>query len=58
MLQLGWVEGEESNLLLGDPILTSRPDREQLTAMMFETFNVAGFFVSDQVSTPQNDCRT
>jgi len=47
-LQLGWVEGEETNLLLADPILTSRPDRERMAALMFETFNTAGYFVSDQ----------
>ncbi len=46
--QLGWVEGEEGNLLLGDPILTSRPTREHMATLVFETFNVAGYYVSDQ----------
>ncbi|GAB4823462.1 hypothetical protein N2152v2_010508 [Parachlorella kessleri] len=46
--ELGWVEGEETNLLLADPILTSRPDRERMASLMFETFNTAGYFVSDQ----------
>jgi actin-related protein 7 len=47
-LQLGWVAGEEGNLLLADPVATSRPDRERMAGLMFETFNAASYFVSDQ----------
>lgn len=47
--QLGWVVGEEGNLLVADPVATSRPDRERLAALVFETFNATAFFVADQV---------
>ena len=58
--QLGWQPGDEGNLLLGEALGTSRLDRELMTQLMFEQFNVTGLFVSDQVSSsdaeenPQN----
>ena len=46
--QLGWVAGEEGPVLVAEPVLTSRAERERLAQLMFETFNVAGYFASDQ----------
>ncbi len=48
MLQLGWIRGEEGNLLMAEPLLTSRDERERLTHLMFEGFNVSSYFASDQ----------
>ena len=45
--QLGWVEGAEAGCLMVEPALTSRSDRELLTQLMFETFNVSGYFATD-----------
>lgn len=47
-LQLGWQPGDEGNILLGEPLRTSKFDREQMTQLMFEEFNVPGLFISDQ----------
>ena len=47
-LQLGWVKGEEGNLLLAEPLFTAKADRERLTQLAFEVFNVSGFFISDE----------
>ena len=47
-LQLGWVKGEEGNLLLAEPLFTAKADREKLTQLAFEVFNVSGFFISDE----------
>ena len=47
-LQLGWVMGEEGNLLLAEPLFTAKADREKLTQLAFEVFNVSGFFISDE----------
>jgi hypothetical protein len=38
---LGWQHGSEGSLLICEPLLTSRPDRERMCQLMFETFNVA-----------------
>ena len=46
--QLGWIEGDEGAALVTEPILTSRADRDRLTQMMFESFNVAGLYIVDQ----------
>lgn len=46
--QLGWVLGEEGSVVIAEPILTAKHDREHLTQLMFEVFNVNGMFVQDQ----------
>jgi len=38
--QLGWVLGAEGNLLIAEPLFMSRSDREKLTQLAFEVFNV------------------
>ena len=48
-LQLGWQAGDEGNLLLAEPLGTAKLDRELMTQLMFEQFNVSGLFMSDQV---------
>lgn len=48
-VQLGWQAGDEGNLLLAEPLGTSKLDRELMTQLMFEQFNVSGLFMSDQV---------
>ncbi|PNH11787.1 Actin-related protein 7 [Tetrabaena socialis] len=45
---LGWELGNEGNIMLCEPLLTSRPDRETMAQLMFEVFNVTGLFVQDQ----------
>ncbi|XP_013602342.1 PREDICTED: actin-related protein 7-like [Brassica oleracea var. oleracea] len=45
---LGWEEGNEGNILFTDPLSTPKAIREQLVQMMFETFNVSGFYASEQ----------
>lgn len=45
---LGWEIGEEGQILFTDPLLTPKAVREQLVQMMFETFNVSGFYASEQ----------
>ncbi|KAG2484373.1 hypothetical protein HYH03_016789 [Edaphochlamys debaryana] len=44
---MGWELGNEGNIMLCEPLLTSRPDREMLTQLMFEVFNVNSLFVQD-----------
>lgn len=45
---LGWEIGEEGQILFTDPLSTPKAVREQLVQMMFETFNVSGFYASEQ----------
>ena len=45
---LGWEMGDEGNVIISEPLLTPRPDREHLTQLMFEVFNVNGLFIQDQ----------
>mmetsp|Transcript_15911 Transcript_15911/g.34353 ORF Transcript_15911/g.34353 Transcript_15911/m.34353 type:complete len:377 (+) Transcript_15911:10-1140(+) len=45
---LGWERGDEGNVVISEPVLTSRADREQLSQLMFEVFNVNGLFIQDQ----------
>ncbi|KAH0453950.1 hypothetical protein IEQ34_018274 [Dendrobium chrysotoxum] len=45
---LGWEMGEEGQILFTDPLNTPKVAREQLVQMMFETFNVSGFYASEQ----------
>lgn len=45
--QSGWSEGSEENIVIVEPALTPRLDRERITQMMFEKFNVNSLFVTD-----------
>eukprot|EP01018_Ginkgo_biloba_P002499 Gb_02989 [translate_table: standard] len=45
---LGWEVGNEGQVLYADPLLTPKGIREQLVQLMFETFNVTGFYASEQ----------
>ncbi|XP_008804695.1 actin-related protein 7 [Phoenix dactylifera] len=45
---LGWEVGEEGQILFTDPLSTPKSVREQLVQLMFETFNVSGFYASEQ----------
>nr|AZS64181.1 actin [Hypericum perforatum] len=45
---LEWVEGNEGQILFTDPLSTPKAVREQLVQLMFETFNVSGFYASEQ----------
>lgn len=47
-LQLGWIEGEEGNLLIAEPIMSSRDERELLAQLAFERFGVSSYFAADQ----------
>ncbi|KAF8413469.1 hypothetical protein HHK36_001456 [Tetracentron sinense] len=45
---LGWEIGNEGQILFTDPLSTPKAVREQLVQLMFETFNVSGFYASEQ----------
>eukprot|EP00890_Picochlorum_soloecismus_P004661 jgi/Picsp_1/5196/NSC_02559-R1_actin-related protein arp7 len=45
--QSGWSEGSEENVVIVEPALTPRLDRERLTQILFEKFNVNSLFVTD-----------
>lgn len=45
--QLPWVEGAEGPVMMVEPALTCRADRERLTQLMFEVFNANGYFATD-----------
>lgn len=45
--RMGWVYGGEGCVVLCEPLLTPRADRELLAQLMFEVFNVAGMFSQD-----------
>ncbi|KDP43484.1 hypothetical protein JCGZ_16771 [Jatropha curcas] len=45
---LEWEEGNEGQILFTDPLSTPKSVREQLVQLMFETFNVSGFYASEQ----------
>lgn len=45
---LGWEMGNEGQILFTEPLSTPKTVREQLVQMMFETFNVSGFYASEQ----------
>ncbi|XP_031377585.1 actin-related protein 7 isoform X2 [Punica granatum] len=45
---LGWEIGNEGQILFTDPLCTPKAVREQLVQLMFETFNVSGFYASEQ----------
>ncbi|CAI7757270.1 unnamed protein product [Closterium sp. NIES-53] len=46
--QMGWEEGGEGAVLLCEPILTPRADREQAAQILFESFSCSGFFAAEQ----------
>jgi hypothetical protein len=48
--QLGWVKGEEGAVLFVEPLFVGKGERELLTQLMFEGFNVAGLFLHDAAS--------
>lgn len=43
----GWVEGCEEHVVMVEPVMLSRIDRERLAQILFENFNVNSYFVSD-----------
>ncbi|KAL2490184.1 Actin-related protein 7 [Abeliophyllum distichum] len=45
---LGWEIGNEGQILFADPLSTPKAAREQLVQLMFERFNISGFYASDQ----------
>lgn len=47
---LGWEQGDEGNVVISEPLLTPKADREQLTQIMFEVFNTNGLFIQDQAT--------
>ncbi|KAL6582468.1 Actin-related protein 7 [Orobanche minor] len=45
---LGWEIGNEGQVLFTDPLSTPKAVREQLVQLMFEKFNISGFYASEQ----------
>ena len=46
--QLGWPAGDEGHVLMtANPITLNRADKEKLTQMLFEVFDVKGMFLLD-----------
>ncbi|XAR54482.1 hypothetical protein NMG60_11029627 [Bertholletia excelsa] len=45
---LGWEMGNEGQILFTDPLSTPKAVKEQLVQLMFETFNISGFYASEQ----------
>lgn len=45
--RLGWRPGREDCLLVIEPVLASRAEREALARLAFEEFRVRGYFVAD-----------
>ncbi|KAK9908828.1 hypothetical protein WJX75_003441 [Coccomyxa subellipsoidea] len=45
---LGWQETEEGLLIVSEPLFFPRADRERLTMLLFEQFNIAGLFMCEQ----------
>jgi actin-related protein 7 len=45
--RLGWAIGHEGNLVLVEPLLLPKPEREQLIQLLFETFNCSGLYIQD-----------
>lgn len=45
---LGWEIGDEGQILFADPLFTPKAIREQLVQLMFETFNISGFYATEQ----------
>ncbi|KAL9162768.1 hypothetical protein ABFS82_07G115300 [Erythranthe guttata] len=45
---LGWEIGNEGQILFANPLATPKAVREQLVQLMFEKFNISGFYASEQ----------
>ncbi|VAI22764.1 unnamed protein product [Triticum turgidum subsp. durum] len=45
---IGWEMGDEGQILFTEPLFTPKALREQLVQLMFEKFNVSGFYDSEQ----------
>ncbi|KAL5555074.1 hypothetical protein UlMin_037310 [Ulmus minor] len=45
---LGWEIGNEGQILFTDPLYTPKAVREQLVQLLFENFNISGFYASEQ----------
>ncbi|KAJ7982214.1 Actin-related protein [Quillaja saponaria] len=45
---LGWEMGNEGQLLFTEPIFTPKDVRKQFVQLLFETFNISGFYASEQ----------
>lgn len=45
---LGWEMGNEGQILFTDPLSTPKAMREQLVQLLFENFNVSGFYAAEQ----------
>jgi actin-related protein 7 len=45
---LGWEIGNEGHILFTDPLCTPKANKEQLVQLMFEKFNISGFYASEQ----------
>ncbi|WCJ18498.1 actin-related protein 7 [Euphorbia peplus] len=45
---LEWEEGNEGQILFTDSLCTPKSVKEQLVQLMFEKFNVSGFYASEQ----------
>ncbi|KAL4858593.1 Actin-related protein 7 [Chlorella vulgaris] len=46
--RITWGRGAEGGMLLAEPNFLSRADRERLCQLMFEVFNLAGYYGADQ----------
>lgn len=44
---LGWEVGDEGNLIVSEALQSPKSEREQLTQLAFEVFNVPGLFIQD-----------
>lgn len=44
---LGWTYENEGTMVISEPLFTPKADREQLTQILFEQFNIDGLFVYD-----------
>jgi hypothetical protein len=47
---LGWDTDVEGALLIAEPLFVSRQERDQMTQLMFELFNVQGLYYQDQAT--------
>lgn len=45
--QLGWEKGDEGSVLFVEPLFVGKAEREQLTQLMFEGYNVSGLYLHD-----------
>ncbi|KAG9439227.1 hypothetical protein H6P81_019392 [Aristolochia fimbriata] len=45
---LGWEIGNEGQILFTEPLSTPKTVRERMVQLMFETFNISGFYASEQ----------